>query len=131
MGKVSGLDNLSFARYLPKLSQYKDSEYFMLNEKDRAIFISYRTTPLSNPVSSTHFELQLEPNEGICYILGLNIEKSKRKQGIGRSLVRMIERICQDHRINRLVTTPSGQGREFWPKVGFVHFNETESEKII
>lgn len=132
--KRNSHENLEFRKYFPKLEDYKYSQFYTARtDDDGVVRIMYRADPFHVlPSQSTNFSLQIEPEKDTCYILTLDVEESKRRQGIGKTLLNSIEEICRDLRIKRMVTTPSGKiGQVFWDKMGFNYFNSIEAEKIL
>lgn len=66
--------------------------------------------------------------DGVGDIIQLTIEPTRRRQGHGRLLVECVEAFCRREGCTSMQTTPSGQGIDFWPKVGY---NETCSVGLL
>jgi len=74
----------------------------------------------------TGFACQLTEDRTM-YILWLGVAPHERRRGIGTSIVNQIIAMALMLGAERLVTTPSGEGIHFWPKMGFV---ETKPDAI-
>ncbi len=90
--------------------------------------ISYLTEE-SNRREGTHFDLTLEGT--LCDVINLDISKNKRRNGYGRKLYQAIEQFARDIGCTKIQTTPSGEGKHFWPKMGFTSRNEIGLERSI
>ncbi len=89
--------------------------------------ISYNPPRLQTRPEAARFDIQLVGNIG--YILWVEVAEPLRRQGLGTQIYRSIEKFFNICGCERIITTPSGQGREFWPKMGFCPINKNEAEK--
>ena len=67
--------------------------------------------------SGTSFDFNLHGS--VLDVLHFFVESGFRKKGHGRKFYQIIEDFARDYGCVRAVTFPSGEGREFWPKMGF------------
>lgn len=97
---------------------YKSSDWLSALVGDRKTYIGYGPTPnRSINEGRTIFDLTIEG--GVLDIVQFFIEKGRTRQGLGTDLYNRIEGFAWELGIRRLVTSPSGQGIIFWPKMGF------------
>jgi len=72
----------------------------------------------NNRAAIIRTNLQVEGEK--CYILDIEVREDKFRHGFGRSLFDCIERFALRLGCKDLETTPSGMGKLFWPKMGFI-----------
>jgi len=74
--------------------------------------------------------IDLQSIKDVGFILSLNI--AQRRKGHGRSLINVVEKTFRNLHCSKIRATPSGQGRLFFPKVGFNPLSDSiEYERII
>lgn len=66
-----------------------------------------------------------------CDIISFKIPEGSRRQGNGRKLYQCIEDLARSYDCKKVVTILSGQGLEFWPKMGLRHEGTFGWEKIL
>lgn len=105
-------------RGLTTFPLYKPSDWLSAIIKDGKTYIGYGPTP-SRSINErkTIFDLTIEG--GVLDIVQFFIERGKTRQGLGTDLYGRIEKFAWESGIRRLVTSPSGQGKNFWPEMGF------------
>ena len=82
------------------------------------LFLSYLTENTHRRDVQTYCDLQLE--DDLCYVNGFRVRSFSRRLGFGRELYSATERFAQERGCAEIVLTPSGQGKLFWPEMGFV-----------
>jgi GNAT superfamily N-acetyltransferase len=95
--------------------------------KGLILHISYLTTPSNSRQGQTSFDVTIY--QDTCDILDFNIEPSQRRKGYGTIMYQALERFAGQYWCKKMITTPSGDGKEFWPKMGFDHPCEVGLEK--
>lgn len=116
-------------RYLLKSHILESSHSILTHENIDGFSISYWTAPKQHEIDQTYFEIQTKDKTG--YILTLRIKEGQKREGKGRILSQIIENIFTDLQCNRIRTTPSGEGKYFWPKMNFKPISNLELEKLI
>lgn len=103
--------------------------------------IGYRTSAetLGRLRGTTHFDIELVG--GICYILGIELEKAKRGRGDGWRLYETVHQFARDVRMKSVRQTPSGwaiydgkrrEARRDWLlKRGYAPCGEREVELVL
>ncbi len=114
-------------------SYSKEQEVKVAVEKD-FVYIGYVTRYdkkfTNSPArDSTFFDLNIKGDT--CYILDFFIEEKKRRNGCGRKLYGCVEEIAKEFRCRVMNTTPSGEGREFWLRMGFEYIGKMAAEKAL
>ncbi len=98
---------------------YRPSHWVLVCIEDsNHICIGYGPTP-NRRINKGETIFDLEIKKRTCDILHFFISGDERRKGYGRRLYQTIEEFARNLGCRRLVTSPSGQGLEFWPKMGF------------
>jgi len=103
----------------------------------KLLLVNYRTRDLNAQLlrDTTHFDLQLGDN--ICYILWIEVKKSKRGNGYGWELYDTVHKFARDLGSKVVRLTPSGwtwsgeSRRDYLLRKGYVSFSDREIEFIL
>ncbi len=117
-----------FVEQLRATGLLRESDSVLFNEGERGYSLSYWTAGKQWVKDQTKVDFQLLDKTG--YVLSLMVYSGDRRRGIGSKLVGCIEELAKESRATCLKTTPSGQGKLFFPAIGFVPIGEdVEFEK--
>jgi GNAT superfamily N-acetyltransferase len=97
---------------------YKPSDWLSALIKDGSTYIGYGPTP-SRSINEGKTMFDLTIKGGVLDIIQFFIQRGRTRQGLGTNLYNRIEEFAWESGIRRIVTSPSGQGNNFWPKMGF------------
>lgn len=96
------------------------------------VHIAYRTFD-KTPIETTHFDLQLQGET--CYLVEIELEKSKRGRGIGRNMYILCEEIAKSLGCKILRQTASGTAfdgrtrKSYLEDLGYTSINMVEVVK--
>ncbi len=110
---------------------YEKQHWIQVVVKDESIYISYGLSDnrIGN-LCGTRFDLEILGEQ--CNINSYNIQEGKRRRGYGRELYNLLEMFCKKKfNCRKFVTSASGQGFYFWPKMGFYFKEGIEVEKVV
>ena len=118
--------------YLKEFPFYNPDHWVSTNIHDEGISISYG--PTSNRprnIGKTQFDIEIV--DATCFILGFEIERSKRRQGYGTQLHKIIERFCiEELKCRRYQTHASAEStRGFRAAMGFQAVSDRKLVKVL
>ena len=103
---------------LESFSLYRKDHLIAVEENEQGhLTIGYRTTSGKESIGEARFDVEIKGKTGD--ILYIHITQPERRKGNGRALYGVVEGICLKLGCTKMQTTPSGQGKYFWPKMGF------------
>lgn len=120
------MDAELFRKCLSKLTFYRpDDEVHAVRSSRGALCAGYnvnikgqlRRREIDRPPAIAEASIQVELP--ICYIIRVEVAQEFWRKGYGKQLLGCIADFALQCKCDKLVTTPSGMGRLFWPAMGF------------
>lgn len=111
---------------------YNASHWVSVVQTDKGYSASY--WPSSSRISNLEngeggFDMEIR--EEVGDILEIRAKKGQQGQGQGAAFYNIIEAFCKEQGCKKIQTAPSGQGKKFWPKMGFEYSEKGLAYKLI
>jgi GNAT superfamily N-acetyltransferase len=95
--------------HLSNFSLYKLEHHVHCLEKDNVFYIGYQSDKSGNLFdrrTTTHFDVQVQ--DGVFYILSIQLEEKFRGKGLGFQLYSILEQMAKNFGCHTIEMTPSG-----------------------